>query len=126
MDDHLIMGCVMYPALWCYGLTSARKEQSAGKLCSSTAGLWDCDVAWPSHNHELLLCPLLQVPAGWGGQFWRIPHCQHPGLCFISGDERRQLVCLPNEEMMCWYHRDLSVPFRRSYEHQRKGFEAAL
>lgn len=124
MDDHLTIGCVIYHDPWSYRLTSARKQQE--RLSSSSAGLWDCDVTWASHHQELLPHPLLQVPAGWVGQFWRIPHCQHSYLCFILGNEGRQLVYLPNEEMTCWYHRDLCVPFRCNHEHQRKGFETAL
>lgn len=45
MDSYLTIGCVMYYGPWCYRLTSARNEQSAGKPllqhCRSM-GLW-CD-----------------------------------------------------------------------------------
>lgn len=120
--DHRLYYVPCSTVLW----TDTCLEGAASRKGWAPASPWDCDVTWGSHHHELLLHPLLQVPAGWVGQFWRTPPCQHPYLCFTLGDERRQLIYLLNEEMMCRYHKDLHGLFSCNYEHQRKGFETAL
>lgn len=114
-------------------------------LCSSAAGPWDCDVTGASYYHELLLtgkaigCLLekhcvLWLLAGWVGHFWRTSHHRCPLLCFVLGDERRQLVCLPNDNMACvgitWVSVSLSVAImktrgrvlRQLWEHFTHGF----
>lgn len=85
VDGYLDIGCVMHYGPWCYGLTSARCEQPAGKpLLQHSAGPWDCDVTRANYHHELLLTgkvieclveehPLLQLFAKWVGHFGGIP-----------------------------------------------------
>lgn len=80
--------------LWCYGLTSARNERSAGKPllqhCRSIGLWWDQGklLPWAStYWQSVRVSPWediwWKVFAGWGGCFWRSSHylCSYP--CFV-------------------------------------------
>lgn len=90
MDGHLTIGCAMHHGVmdWHLQEGAISRKGCAPALQVRGTVMWPGQATTMSFYHALFL----QVPAGWSGHIWRTPHCQHPYLCFILGDERRQLV----------------------------------
>ena len=138
MDGYLTIGCVMYYVPWCYGLTSARNEQPAGKPllqhCRSM-GLW-CDqgklLPWASTYWQS------DRVSPWGAPFtvaicrvsW--PLLENAPLMmslslFCFGWWKKTAGLSPKWQYgMRWHHMGLCEPCSCNYEHQRKGFETAM
>lgn len=110
MDSYLTIGCVMSMVL----RTDICQEWAISRKASAPALQVHGAVVWPGRATTMSF----HLLAKWWGVSLRstlypsylqgglatseeFPAYRCPYLCFVLADERRQLVCLPNEDMAC-------------------------